>query len=89
MLSFLVLCVQNYYSLDCSRFCERDIDWTCDPGFTGELCHVIDDCLGVDCDGNGRCIDDINFLSVSVILATLQWNTVHVHDVNIDDCTEC
>ena len=28
-------------------------------------------------------------LSVSVILATLQWNTVHVHDVNVDDCTGC
>ena len=33
----------------------------CDPGFTGELCQTnIDDCVGVDCSGNGRCVDGVN-----------------------------
>jgi hypothetical protein len=28
---------------------------TCDPGYTGELCQTnIDDCVGVDCSGNGQ-----------------------------------
>ena len=33
----------------------------CDPGFTGELCQTnVDDCVGVDCSGNGRCVDGVN-----------------------------
>ena len=33
----------------------------CDPGFTGDLCQInIDDCVGVNCTGNGQCVDGVN-----------------------------
>ena len=33
----------------------------CYPGFTGETCQTnIDDCVGVDCSGNGQCVDGMN-----------------------------
>ena len=36
----------------------------CDPGFTGDRCQTnIDDCEGVNCSGNGMCIDGINSFS--------------------------
>ena len=34
---------------------------TCDLGFTGDQCQTnIDDCVGVDCSGNGQCVDGVN-----------------------------
>ena len=37
---------------------------TCDPGFTGERCQTnIDDCVGVNCSGNGVCVDGNNTFS--------------------------
>ena len=36
----------------------------CDPDFTGMECEVnIDDCVGVNCSGNGQCVDEINSFS--------------------------
>ena len=33
----------------------------CVSGFTGELCQInTDDCMGMDCSGNGRCVDGVN-----------------------------
>ena len=58
VLSFKVVCAENYYGPDCSRFCTEEC--TCDPGFTGEFCHEIDDSYGMDCGENGQCIDGVN-----------------------------
>ena len=58
VLSFKVVCAENYYGPDCSQFCTEDC--TCDPSFTGEFCHEIDDCYGIDCGENGQCIDGAN-----------------------------
>lgn len=34
---------------------------SCDPGYTGENCHIdIDDCSGIDCGDNYRCVDGVN-----------------------------
>ena len=58
-LSFRVVCAENYYGPNCSQFCTDNC--TCDPGFTGEFCQTnIDDCVGVNCSGNGECVDGIN-----------------------------
>ena len=36
-------------------------DCMCDPGYTGEVCQTnIDDCVGVNCSGNGECMDGVN-----------------------------
>lgn len=41
--------------------CELEGNCSCLPGYTGALCDVeIDDCIGVDCSGNGECIDRLN-----------------------------
>ena len=33
----------------------------CIPGFTRELCQTdIDDCVGVNCSGNGEYVDEVN-----------------------------
>ena len=57
-LSFKVVCAENYYGQDCSRFCNENC--SCDPGFRGEFCHEIDHCLGVACSGNGQCMNRQN-----------------------------
>ena len=57
-LSFEVVCVENYYGRDCTQFCRENC--TCEPGFTGEFCHEINDCYGVDCGENRHCIDEVN-----------------------------
>ena len=54
-LSLRVVCDRNYYGPDCSQYCASNC--SCDPGYTGEFCHEINDCLGVTCDGNGQCLD--------------------------------
>ena len=52
------MCAENYYDRDCSRFCIKNC--TCAPGFTGEFCHKVDDCHGVNYGKNRRCIDGTN-----------------------------
>ena len=38
----------------------------CSQGFEGETCEKnIDDCLGVNCSRNGRCVDGTNMLHCS------------------------
>ena len=59
ILSFRVVCAENYYGPDCSWFCVDNC--ACDPGFTGEFCQTnIDECVGVNCSGNGVCLDGVN-----------------------------
>ena len=53
-----VVCAENYYGPKCHQYCNSNC--TCDPGYTGEFCHEIDDCLNVTCDGNRLCMDEKN-----------------------------
>ena len=52
--SITVLCAQNFGGLDCTQ---------CVPGFTGPNCDEVDDCVGVTCNKNGRCVDGNNSFS--------------------------
>ena len=64
--------------------CERSIVG-CNPGFTGQSCETdIDDCIGVDCNGNGQCIDGNNTYSCicNVNYTGEQCET----KLNIDNC---
>ena len=54
-LSITARCAANFKGPDCTQ---------CLPGFAGEECKVnIDDCIGVNCSGNGQCVDRINSFS--------------------------
>ena len=54
-LSVAALCAGNRQPPDCIQ---------CIPGFTGRSCNVnINDCAGVNCSGNGVCVDGINSFS--------------------------
>ena len=54
--SFRVICADNFYGPNCDRLCLDNC--TCEPGFTGEFCATsIDDCVGVECGQNKRCVD--------------------------------
>ena len=79
-LSFKVECAKNYYSQDCSQFCNESC--TCNSGFTGELCREIDDCLGVDCGGKGQCMDGVSNYTCLCDPGYTGRNC----DVNIDEC---
>ena len=50
------MCEEKYYGPSCSQFCFQD-NCACDPGYTGEFCHEIDNCLEVNCSGNDECLD--------------------------------
>ena len=51
-LVIVVTCIENFQGSDCSQ---------CVPGFTGELCQTnISKCVGVNCSGNGECLDGVN-----------------------------
>ena len=43
-------------------FVTMDLNITvfCVTGFTGADCLEVDDCVGVNCSGNGRCVDGVN-----------------------------
>ena len=54
-LSVATLCAGNFQPPDCIQ---------CNPGFTGANCEVnINECAGVNCSGNGVCVDGINSFS--------------------------
>ena len=82
VLSFKVVCAKNYYGQDCSRYCNESC--TCDPGFTGEFCHEIDDCQGpgVACGTNQRCIEGVD----SYTCVCSPGYTGDNCDINIDEC---
>ena len=56
-MNFTLVCTENFYGPNCN---------TCEPGFTGEFCATsIDDCVGVECGLNQRCVDGhLNFSCV-------------------------
>lgn len=58
-LSFKVVCAENFYGRDCSRFCNLS-SCPCEPGLTGEFCHETDDCFGIQCGENQQCTDGKN-----------------------------
>ena len=80
VLSFKVVCAENYYGPNCSRLCTENC--ACNPGFTGEFCHEIDDCYGVNCGTNHQCIDGVS----NYTCVCNPGYTGENCDVNIDDC---
>ena len=61
-ISLTLQCADNYYDANCDRFCNESC--TCGPGLTGPFCtESIDDCVGVTCEVNQRCVD--GYLSFS------------------------
>lgn len=54
-LSITAVCVQNFQGANCTQ---------CVSGFTGTLCDMdIDECIQVNCSGNGQCINQIGGFS--------------------------
>ena len=53
-----VSCAQNFQGSDCTQ---------CVPSFTGPDCLQVDDCfnLGVNCSGNGQCVDGVDSFNCS------------------------
>jgi hypothetical protein len=76
-LSIMAKCVENNFKFqgpDCSQ---------CSPGFTGTMCTInINDCIGVNCSGNGQCVDGV----LSYTCDCDSGFTGVECDVNIDDC---
>ena len=73
-LSIVATCVGNFQGPDCSQ---------CLPGFTGIMCEInIDDCIGVNCSGNGQCVDGV----LSYTCDCDPGFTEAECDVNIDEC---
>ena len=60
-MNLTLVCIENSYGSNCDIFCLDNC--TCEPGFTGEFCATsIDDCVGVKCGLNQRCVDGhLNF----------------------------
>ena len=73
-LSIVARCTKNFQAPDCLE---------CLPGFTGTVCDVnINDCMGVNCSGNGQCVDGV----LSYTCDCGPGFTGEECEVNIDDC---
>ena len=73
-LSITAICGRNFQGPDCSQ---------CLPGFTGTMCNVnINDCMGVNCSGNGQCVDE----ELSYTCDCDPGFTGVQCETNIDDC---
>ena len=72
-LNITVFCVENFAEPDCSQ---------CVRGFTGELCQTIDHCVGVECNRNGLCVNDI----YSYICNCSAGFNGSECEINIDEC---
>ena len=76
-LLIMARCTRNFQGQDCSQ---------CLPGFTGIMCEInIDDCIGVNCSGNGWCVDGV----LSYTCDCDPGFTGAECDMNIDDCVQC
>ena len=71
-LNITVLCAENFGRPDCTE---------CVPGFTGTDCQV-DDCVGVNCNGNVVCVDGNN----SFTFNCSNGYSGSECEMNIDDC---
>lgn len=80
-LSFRVVCEEKYYGPSCSQFCFQD-NCACDPGYTGEFCHEIDNCLEVNCSGNDECLDQKDNYTCICDPGYTEINC----NMNIDEC---
>lgn len=58
VLSFRLVCAQNYYGQNCYHFCKESCIW--DQEFTGESCKEFEDCTGIDCGENQECLDGLD-----------------------------
>ena len=74
-LAVSVSCTENFQGSDCTQ---------CVPGFTGPVCLQVDDCfnLGVNCSGNGQCVDGIGNFTCNCSAGYTGTEC----EVNIDDC---
>ena len=68
-----IKCIENFQGSDCSQ---------CVPGFTGPDCQQTDDCTGVNCSGNGRCVDGVDSFNCSCDPGF----TGELCQTNIDEC---
>ena len=81
VLSFRVVCAENYYGRDCSRFCNAS-SCPCEPGYYGKFCQERDDCFGVNCGENRVCFDGLDAYNCEC----LPGFTGEHCEVNIDEC---
>ena len=82
-MSFKVECSVSHYFPNCDTSCELEGNCTCLSGYTGPLCEVnINDCIGVNCSGNGECIDGVNAFNCNCF----HGYSGNMCKVNIDDC---
>ena len=72
-LNITVFCVKNFQVPDCTQ---------CVTGFTGADCLEVDDCVGVNCSGNGRCVDGMDSFTCSCSAGF----TGEMCQTNIDEC---
>ena len=73
-LNITVFCAGNFQVPDCTQ---------CVIGFTGADCLEVDNCVGVNCSGNGRCVDRANTFTCSCSAGF----TGRLCEVDIDDCS--
>ena len=61
----------------------NDFNCDCFPGYTDAICQTdIDDCAGINCSGNGRCVDMVN-----IFLCDCEPGYTGADcETNIDDC---
>ena len=72
-LNITVFCAGNFQVPDCTQ---------CVTGFTGADCLEVDDCVGVSCSGNGRCVDGEDNFTCNCSAGF----TGELCQTNIDDC---
>ena len=93
-LTISVLCEGNFGGTDCT---------VCVPGFTGSNCDMTDYCFGVNCSGNGKCIDKSNSFAcicdsgykgelcehIDCSANNCSGNGVCMDDINTSDSPSC
>ena len=72
-LNITVFCTENFQVPDCTQ---------CVTGFTGADCLEVDDCVGVNCSGNGRCVDGVDSFTCNCSSGF----TGELCQINIDEC---
>ena len=73
-LNITVFCVGNFAEPDCSSQCVT--------GFTGPDCLKVDNCVGVNCSGNGLCVNGMDSFMCN---CSAGYNGSEC-EMNVDDC---